>query len=141
MEKVPSLTLSDYIDQLKLRLSYGSTGNQGINPLESLGVADYNPYVFGNSTVSGSSASSRLRNPDLKWETTTTFNAGVDFALFTNMLRGTLEYYNATTSDLLLDRQLASSTGFNVTRFNVGELQNQGSGITEMVQNVNKKCV
>ena len=116
----------DYIDQLKLRLSYGSTGNQGINPLESLGVADYNPYVFGNSTVSGSSASSRLRNPDLKWETTTTFNAGVDFALFTNMLRGTLEYYNATTSDLLLDRQLASSTGFNVTRFNVGELQNQG---------------
>ena len=89
-------------------------------------MADYNPYVFGNSTVSGSSASSRLRNPDLKWETTTTFNAGVDFALFTNMLRGTLEYYNATTSDLLLDRQLASSTGFNVTRFNVGELQNQG---------------
>ena len=116
----------DYIDQLKLRLSYGSTGNQGINPLESLGVADYNPYVFGNSTVSGSSASSRLRNPDLKWETTTTLNAGVDFALFTNFLRGTLEYYKATTSDLLLDRQLASSTGFNVTRFNVGELQNQG---------------
>ena len=116
----------DYIDQLKLRLSYGSTGNQGINPLESLGVADYNPYVFGNSTVSGSSASSRLRNPDLKWETTTTLNAGVDFTLFKNILRGTFEYYKANTNDLLLDRQLASSTGFNVTRFNVGELQNQG---------------
>ena len=87
----------DYIDQLKLRLSYGSTGNQGINPLESLGVADYNPYVFGNSTVSGSSASSRLRNPDLKWETTTTLNAGVDFALFTNFLRGTLKFLHMTT--------------------------------------------
>ena len=120
----------DYLNQLKLRLSYGATGNQGINPLESLGVANYNPYVFGNSTVSGSSASSRLRNPSLKWETTTTFNTGLDFGIFDNRLRGTFEYYKANTSDLLLDRQLASSTGYNVTRFNVGELQNQGLELT-----------
>ena len=120
----------DYVNQLKLRLSYGATGNQGINPLESLGVANYNPYVFGNSTVSGSSASSRLRNPSLKWETTTTFNTGLDFAIFDNKLRGTFEYYKANTTDLLLDRQLASSTGYNVTRFNVGELQNQGFEVT-----------
>ena len=120
----------DYVNQLKLRLSYGATGNQGINPLESLGVANYNPYVFGNSTVSGSSASSRLRNPSLKWETTTTFNTGLDFGIFDNRLRGTFEYYKANTSDLLLDRQLASSTGYNVTRFNVGELQNQGLELT-----------
>lgn len=120
----------DYVNQLKLRLSYGATGNQGINPLESLGVANYNPYVFGNSTVSGSSASSRLRNPSLKWETTTTFNTGLDFGIFDNRLRGTFEYYKANTTDLLLDRQLASSTGYNVTRFNVGELQNQGLELT-----------
>lgn len=120
----------DYINQLKVRMSYGATGNQGINPLESLGVADYNPYIFGNTTVSGSSASSRLRNPSLKWETTTTFNTGVDFGLFTNKLRGTIEYYKANTTDLLLDRQLASSSGYNVTRFNVGELQNQGLEFT-----------
>lgn len=120
----------DYVNQLKLRLSYGATGNQGINPLESLGVANYNPYVFGNSTVSGSSASSRLRNPSLKWETTTTFNTGIDFGIFDNRLRGTFEYYKANTTDLLLDRQLASSTGYNVTRFNVGELQNQGLEFT-----------
>ena len=120
----------DYVNQLKLRLSYGATGNQGINPLESLGVANYNPYVFGNSTVSGSSASSRLRNPSLKWETTTTFNTGLDFGIFDNRLRGTFEYYTANTTDLLLDRQLASSTGYNVTRFNVGELRNQGLELT-----------
>ena len=120
----------DYINQLKLRLSYGATGNQGINPLESLGVANYNPYIFGNSTVSGSSASSRLRNPSLKWETTTTFNTGLDFGFFDNKLRGTFEFYKANTTDLLLDRQLASSTGYNVTRFNVGELQNQGLEVT-----------
>jgi len=116
----------DYIEQLKFRVSYGATGNQGINPLESLGVADYNPYIFENNVVSGSTASSRLRNPGLKWETTTTLNVGLDFGLFNNRLRGTFEYYKANTTDLLLDRQLASSTGYTVTRFNVGELQNSG---------------
>jgi TonB-linked SusC/RagA family outer membrane protein len=117
---------SDMIDQLKLRLSYGVTGNQGINPLESLGVAEYNPYVFGTTTASGSSASSRLRNPELKWESTATLNAGIDFGFFTNKLRGTIEYYKSNTTDLLLDRQLNPSSGYTVTRFNVGELQNTG---------------
>ena len=121
---------NENIDQLKVRLSYGATGNQGINPLESLGVADYNPYVFGGTTVSGSSASSRLRNPNLQWETTTTLNAGVDFDLFSNRIRGTVEVYNANTSNLLLDRQLASSSGYMITRFNVGELQNRGVELT-----------
>ena len=117
---------SDIVDQLKLRLSYGVTGNQGINSLESLGVAEYNPYIFGISTVSGSSASSRLRNPELKWESTTTLNAGIDFGFFTNRVRGTFEYYKTNTTDLLLDRQLNPSSGYSVTRFNVGELQNTG---------------
>lgn len=121
---------SDAIDQLKLRLSYGATGNQGINPLESLGVADYNPYIFGGTTVSGSSASSRLRNPNLQWETTTTLNGGVDFGFFSNRIRGTVEYYKSNTTDLLLDRQLASSSGYTITRFNVGELQNSGMEFT-----------
>ncbi len=120
----------DSIDQLKIRLSYGSTGNQGINPLESLGVADYNPYTFGDTTVSGSTASSRLRNPNLQWETTTTLNGGVDFGLLSNRVRGTVEYYKSNTTDLLLDRQLASSSGYTITRFNVGELQNTGFEFT-----------
>lgn len=121
---------SDMVDQLKLRLSYGITGNQGVDPLESLGVANYNPYIFGTTTVSGSSASSRLRNPALKWESTATLNAGIDFGFFTNKLRGSLEYYKTNTTDLLLDRQLNPSSGYGVTRFNVGELQNSGMELT-----------
>ena len=120
----------DSVDQLKIRLSYGSTGNQGINPLESLGVANYNPYTFGDTTVSGSTASSRLRNPNLQWETTTTLNGGVDFGLLSSRVRGTIEYYKSNTTDLLLDRQLASSSGYTITRFNVGELQNTGFELT-----------
>ena len=114
------------INELKFRVSYGATGNQGINSLESLGVADDRPYVFGGETVGGSTASSRLPNPNLKWETTTTLNTGVDFRLFNNLFEGTVEYYKANTTDLLLDRAIAGTTGFNVIRFNVGELQNQG---------------
>ncbi|UJH90604.1 TonB-dependent receptor [Antarcticibacterium sp. 1MA-6-2] len=122
----PFLQNSENINELKLRLSYGATGNQGINSLESLGVADDRPYVFNGQTVGGATASSRLPNPNLKWETTTTFNAGVDFRLFKNFFEGTVEYYKANTTDLLLDRAIAGTTGFNVIRFNVGELQNQG---------------
>ena len=120
----------DAVNQLKLRLSYGATGNQGINPLESLGVANYSPYTFGDLTVSGSTASSRLRNPNLKWETTTTLNSGIDFGFFSNRISGTIEYYKSNTTDLLLDRQLATSSGYAVTRFNVGELQNTGFEFT-----------
>lgn len=122
----PFLENVDAINEIKLRASYGATGNQGINSLESLGVADDLPYVFGNQTVAGATASSRLPNPDLKWETTTTLNTGIDFRLFNNLFEGTFEYYKAKTTDLLLDRSIAGTTGFNVIRFNVGELENRG---------------
>ncbi|MFT6334496.1 MAG: TonB-linked SusC/RagA family outer membrane protein [Saprospiraceae bacterium] len=125
------------VDELKMRVSYGATGNQGINSLETLGKADDIPYIFGNNTVSGATASSRLPNPNLKWETTRTFNAGVDFRLFKNFFEGTIEYYYAKTSDLLLDRAIAGTTGFNVIRFNVGELENKGleaSLITNLIR-------
>ncbi len=121
---------SKNIDELKLRISYGVTGNQGINPLESLGVADFTPYVFGSEVIGGAVASSRLPNPKLKWETTLTANIGMDFTVFNRIFSGTLEVYQANTIDLLLDRSIASSTGFSVTRFNVGELQNTGAELT-----------
>lgn len=125
------------VDELKIRLSYGATGNQGINSLETLGKADDIPYVFGTQTISGATASSRLPNPNLKWETTRTFNAGVDFRFFGNFFEGTLEYYHAKTNDLLLDRSIAGTTGFDVIRFNAGELENKGieaSLVTNLVR-------
>jgi TonB-linked SusC/RagA family outer membrane protein len=133
----PFMAYQQAVDELKFRVSYGATGNQGINSLETLGRADDIPYFFGDQTVSGATASSRLPNPDLKWETTRTFNIGADFRLFKNIFQGTIEYYYARTSDLLLDRAIAGTTGFNVIRFNVGELENRGieaSLITNLVR-------
>jgi TonB-linked SusC/RagA family outer membrane protein len=123
------------VDELKFRVSYGATGNQGINSLESLGRADDTPYVFGGVPVSGGVASSRLPNPNLRWETTATFNTGIDFRLFGNLFEGTIEYYYAKTSDLLLDRSISGTTGFDVTRFNVGEVENRGVELS-LVANV-----
>ena len=114
------------LTQLKLRVSYGATGNEGIDPSESLGLADYLPYTFGGVTASGFAPLNRLPNPSLKWETTTTLNTGVDFGLWNNRLRGTVEVYRSSTTDFLLDRLLAGTTGFEVTRFNIGEVENRG---------------
>ena len=133
----PFMADQNTVDELKLRVSYGATGNQGINSLETLGKADDIPYVFGDETVSGATAASRLPNPNLKWETTRTFNIGTDFRLFGNFFEGTVEYYYAKTSDLLLDRAIAGTTGFDVIRFNVGELENKGleaSLITNLIR-------
>lgn len=120
------LSGSKALTQLKLRLSYGATGNEGINPSESLGLADDLPYTFGGTSSGGFAPLSRLPNPNLKWETTTTLNTGIDFGLWNNRLKGTFEYYHSSTTDFLLDRVLAGTTGFNVTRFNIGEVENRG---------------
>ena len=118
---------SEIINQLKFRVSYGDTGNEGIDPRQSLGVADYLPYVFGGVATGGNTSSlRRLPNPNLKWETTTALNFGLDFGLFKNSVTGTIEYYKANTKDLLLDRTLSGVTGYAVTRFNIGEVENKG---------------
>jgi len=126
MHEEPFLKDSESINEMKFRISYGSTGNEGIDPQESLGVSDDLPYVFGGVTSGGFAASTRLPNPNLQWETTTTFNVGLDFGLFNNLFTGTLEYYKASTKDFLLDRFVPGITGFSVTRFNIGEVENKG---------------
>lgn len=131
---------SKALTQLKLRVSYGATGNEGINPSESLGIADDLPYTFGGVSNGGFSPLSRLPNPNLKWETTTTLNTGLDFGLWNNRLKGTVEYYTSSTTDFLLDRVLAGTTGFEVTRFNIGEVENRGVELTlsyDLVRNQN----
>lgn len=127
------------VNELKMRVSYGATGNQGIDPLESLGRADNLPYIFGDQTVAGATASSRLPNPNLKWETTTTLNAGLDFRLLNNLFMGTVEFYKANTTDLLLDREISGTTGFAVSRFNVGEVENKGVEVALTSNIINKR--
>lgn len=114
------------IDQLKFRASYGAVGNQSLSPFTTLGVVDPNPYVFGGVIVGGNLPGSVLPNPNLTWETSTTFNAGLDFGLFNNRLTGSAEYYHTNTTDLLADISLGGTSGFSSTITNGAASRNKG---------------
>ncbi|AWV99262.1 SusC/RagA family TonB-linked outer membrane protein [Arcticibacterium luteifluviistationis] len=125
------------IDLMKFRVSYGSIGNQGIDPYQTQGLLTQTAYNFGNNAAFGY-APGTIGNPDLKWETSTTANVGLDFSLFSGRVYGSLEYYNTNTSDLLLSRNLPTSTGFSLVTTNVGKTRNSGFEGTISTVNVSK---
>lgn len=130
----------DAINNLKLRFSYGSVGNEGISPGQSQSTADQRDYIIDDNQVSGYVPGTTLPNPDLRWETSTTFNTAVDFGLFNNRITSTIEYYNTRTKDLLVREQLDPSSGYNSKLTNIGEIENQGLEITlntDVVRNEN----
>jgi hypothetical protein len=110
------------ISMLKLRGSYGITGNQsGIRDFQSLGL--WGGAAYGD--IPGISPT-QPSNPLLKWETTNQTDLGIDLGLFNNRLNVTFNYYNKTTEDLLLDVSIPRSTGFNVLTQNYGIISNKG---------------
>lgn len=127
----------DAIQEMKLRLSYGSLANALSRPYTSLFTANGQNYIFDSQSASGYSPSTILPNPNLDFETITTFNVGLDFTIFKRFLTGSIEYYDARTKNLLLRRGVPSTTGYTFTYFNAGELQNTGIelGITVNIFN------
>ena len=120
-----------WVDNLKLRASYGAVGNDGI-PTNSFtqawgSVTDQRlQYSINHQRISGYQTTSILANPDLKWETTITRNLGLDFGLFGNRLTGTIEGYWNTTKDLLLETPIPGITAFTSTFDNIGQTSNKG---------------
>jgi len=118
------------INNLKLRFSYGSVGNEGISPGQSQSYADQRDYIIGDIRVSGYIPGPQLPNPDLKWETSTTFNAAIDLGLFNDRITSTVEFYNTRTKDLLVAQALDQSSGYASRLSNIGEIENQGIEVT-----------
>ncbi|MET3114979.1 TonB-linked SusC/RagA family outer membrane protein [Pedobacter sp. CG_S7] len=116
---------SKTISKLKLRLSYGQTGNEGISPYQTNGLLGRTVYDFDGAPAYGYRPNT-IRNQNLKWETTASFNAGVDFGLLNNRISGTLEVYQSKTTDLLLPRLLPITSGFASILSNVGSKRNRG---------------
>jgi TonB-dependent starch-binding outer membrane protein SusC len=109
------------ISFLKLRASYGITGNAGIDNYAYL--SQYEGIAYGGASGLGPE---QTQNPDLKWEKTAQYDIGLDFGLLNDKITGEIDYYNKQTSDLLLDAPIPSTSGF-ITQFkNVGELENKG---------------
>ncbi len=120
------LESSRIVSQLRLRASYGTSGNDQIGNFDGLGL-------YGGAGVyngSGAIAYTQLENPNLKWESTAILNFGVDFGFFDNRIVGALEWYDKQTSDLLLAQPLQTTTGFTQITANVAENQNTGVELT-----------
>ncbi|WP_242155538.1 SusC/RagA family TonB-linked outer membrane protein [Aestuariivivens sediminis] len=112
-------------DLFKLRLSYGVTGNSQIPTYQSLARLNTERYIFGDALVVGQVPGS-VANPDLKWETTSQYNVGLDLAFLKNRLSVTADGYYKETDDLLLDVQLPLTSGFQTAIKNVGSISNKG---------------
>ncbi|WP_240699417.1 TonB-dependent receptor [Spirosoma sordidisoli] len=131
MQKLPVFNL------LKLRLSVGSVGNQAIAPYGSLSTAGTTQYVYGDGGATVNAVyTATMANQDLRWETTVSSNAAVDFELMKGRIGGTLEYYHMNTRDLLLNRALPSPTGFAQVLTNLGATRNTGFEFTLNTSNV-----
>ena len=119
-----------WINHLKLRVSYGRTGNQ-TSRYSSLAKMSSANYIFGDgaSTSVGYSLSS-MANPNLRWETTDELNTGVDFSFLKGRISGSIDYYLSTTKDLLWDMAIPSSTGFTKVATNIGRIRNTGVEIS-----------
>ncbi|WP_338874961.1 TonB-dependent receptor [Spirosoma sp. SC4-14] len=129
---------STWVDLLKLRASRGSVGNQGVAPYQTQGLLDRTVYAYGNTAAYGYRPST-IGNPDLRWETSTTTNIGVDFSLWRGRVTGAIELYKTRTTDLLLSDLLPTSIGFNSVTRNIGETQNKGVEVSISTVNVNTK--
>ena len=125
---------SKWLDELKLRLGWGMTGQQD-------GIGNYNYFasynvnttnINGRYPITGVNDEGLLYRPDaynqdLKWETTTTYNAGLDFSLFKNRVSGSVDYYYRKTTDLINNASVSAGSNFrNQVSSNIGSLENRG---------------
>lgn len=131
-------SLSSVINNLKLRFSYGSAGNNNIPSNQIAQVFTSRATSYINNVMNYWSPETTMANPDLKWETTYTRNLGLDFGLFRGKIDGTVELYYNTTKDLLINFPV-SGTGYNTQYRNMGETENKGLEITLNYMAINKK--
>lgn len=114
-----------WLNDLKVRGSWGITGNNNIGNYSSLSFMNGSNYILGNNFVSGQIVSS-FANTQLGWEKSKQTDIGLDLTAFDNKLTFTAEYYNRITSDMLLSIQLPAISGFTSSLGNVGKVQNKG---------------
>ncbi|MCW0481864.1 TonB-dependent receptor [Gaoshiqia sediminis] len=128
----------DWLDNLKVRLSYGETGNNQIPNYGAIGILGYTPYVNGG-TVEQGIYTNTFADKNLKWEKTGQTNFGVDFSILDQRVNFSGDIYYSKTKDLLLNVPIPIITGFGSTLTNIGELQNKGFEINVSTRNIDRK--
>ncbi len=131
-----------WLDNLKLRASYGSNGNRTIGRYQTLARVEggFN-YISAGRTPVYTQAISGLASPNLKWETTTGFNLGMDFAVRSKRVSGTIDYYNNQTFNLLYQVDIPGIGRFEKFPDNLGRIHNQGLEVSLNTVNLAKKDI
>lgn len=143
MEEEEFIKQIDWIQQLKLRAGYGVTGNAAISPYTTSGSVTSTyakiPFGYGNTSNTNGAKPDVMPNSDLGWERTASLNFGVDFSILRGRIGGSIEWYQAKTTDLLMRQSIPVITGYAQILTNLGETQNQGFEITLNTVNVKTK--
>jgi len=126
MKKEKFLQNIDAINSLKLRLSYGISGNNNIGHDITLSKLNLSRYTFGGAGYNGFGIGNTKGNNDLKWEMTSEYNLGLDFGFFNNRISGSIDAYSRTTEDLIFSRAVSSVNGFESISENIGTTSNKG---------------
>jgi TonB-dependent starch-binding outer membrane protein SusC len=121
VSKEDFLANNNFLSFLKLRTSYGMTGNAGIGNFGHLGL-----YSVSRYNGLGGIYPSQIKNPDLGWESTQQLDFGIDFGFFKNRISGEVDYYMKKTNDLLLDIPVPETTGYASQMQNIGSVENKG---------------
>ena len=124
------------ISNLKLRTSYGVTGNSEIPPYSSLSLLGSGYQTIWGGNVIGGTGLNRLANPDLKWEKTAQYDLGLELGLFNNRISLETDVYYRKTTDMLLDAPVPQSSGYTTIRRNVGSMENKGLEISLNTKNI-----
>jgi TonB-linked SusC/RagA family outer membrane protein len=130
----PFLQSVPWLNELKLKVSYGELGNDDIGLFYQ-----YGNYYYADGTGGYAPVTGRPANPDLKWEGNKTLNAGFDFSIFSYRLQGTIEYFDRTSNDLLFDVPPALSTGGLNVFMNIGVMTNKGIDVSLGYNAIRKK--
>ncbi len=126
----------DLINQLKLRVGFGATGNAAISPYSTKGRLDAMFYPFGNLSTAGQMNVTTMANEELGWEKTTQYNVGLDFSILNSRVYGNIDAYSSHTTDLLMEKLIPTVTGFENTYANIGETKSSGVDLTLNTINV-----
>lgn len=127
------------ITSLKLRLSWGKTGNQEIGDFPSISTfTQAGNAIWDGRQVTGTQPA-KMPNPDLKWESTEQINIGLDFGILNNRINGSADYYMKKTTDMLLNLPVDQSTGFTSILSNIGQIDNYGFEFLVNTINIDSK--
>ena len=129
--------VAEVIENLKLRVGYGTSGNCNID--NNMYATDYSSghYAIGNADVSTLKPGDTVGNPNLKWETTTSTNVGLDISMLRNRINLSVDWYNNQSNDLLIKNNIPTSTGYKYQFQNIGSVRNRGFEIVLNTVNVN----